>query len=249
LRERERVAVLVTRPAPDNEATADALRARGFEPLVAAMLEFQPLPFHDDEAVYSGVILTSANAIRAIATHPLLQRLQRLPVFAVGARTAQAARDAGFRHVHSAEGDAAALREVVLAHVPARKRAPLLYPAAADLSRDLVGELAARSVKVTWLPVYRMSGRDEFPDDVRDAFARGAIEAVLHYSRRSALAFVAAARRDGLEISALALPQLCLSEPIARALRDAGAGRTIAAKAPSEDDLLDALEQALRKHP
>jgi len=60
------VAVLVTRPAPDNQVTAEALRARGFEPLVASMLVFQPLPFRDDEAVYSGVILTSANAMRAI---------------------------------------------------------------------------------------------------------------------------------------------------------------------------------------
>jgi uroporphyrinogen-III synthase len=247
LRERKRVAVLVTRPAPDNQVTAEALRARGFEPLVASMLVFQPLPFRDDEAVYSGVILTSANAMRAIAAHSLLQRLQRLPVFAVGARTAQAAREAGFADVHSAEGDAAALRELVLAHIPARKRSPLLYPAAADLSRDIAGELAARGLKVTWLPVYRMAGLDDFTHNVRDAFARDAIEAVLHYSRRSALAFVAAARRAGLEISALALPQLCLSEPIARTLRDAGAGRAIAAKAPSENDLLDALEQALRR--
>jgi uroporphyrinogen-III synthase len=247
LLERDGVAVLVTRPAPDNEVTADALRARGFEPLVASMLVFQPLPFHDDEAVYGGVILTSANAMRAIAGHPLLQRLQHLPVFAVGARTAQAARDAGLGDIHSAEGDAAALRELVLAHVPQRKRPALLYPAAADLSRDLVGEFAGRGLKVTWLPVYRMAGLDEFPHDVRDAFAHGAIEAVLHYSRRSALAFVAAARRAGLEISALALPQLCLSEPIAGALRDAGASRAIAAKAPSENDLLDALEQALRR--
>ena len=43
------MAVLVTRPAPDNEATADALRARGFEPLLAPMLAFQPLPFQDDD--------------------------------------------------------------------------------------------------------------------------------------------------------------------------------------------------------
>jgi uroporphyrinogen-III synthase len=241
------VAVLVTRPAPDNEATADALRARGFEPLVASMLVFQPLPVQDEEAVYSGVILTSANAMRAIAAHPLLQRLQRLPVFAVGGRTAQSAREAGFTDVHSAEGDAAALRELILEHVRVRKRSPLLYLAAADLSRDLVGELAARDLNVTWLPVYRMIGLDDFPDDVREAFAGGAIEAVLHYSRRSALAFVAAARRAGLEISALALPQLCLSEPVARTLRDAGAGRAIAAKAPSENDLLNALEQALRR--
>ena len=62
---------------------------------------------------------------------------------------------------------------------------------------------------------YRMMRLDDFAEPVRAAFASDAIEAVLHYSQRSALAFVRAAQRAGLEISALALPQLCLSEPIA----------------------------------
>ena len=36
------MAVLVTRPRPDDEATATALRARGFEVLQAPMLRFEP---------------------------------------------------------------------------------------------------------------------------------------------------------------------------------------------------------------
>lgn len=242
------MAVLVTRPAPDNEATAEALRTRGFEPVLAPMLVFQPLPFRDDDdARYGGVILTSANAIRAIVAHPMLARLLNLPTFVVGARTAQAARDAGFANLHSAESDAAALRELIAANVAAKKRSALLYLAAADVSRDLGGELGLRGITVKSLPVYRMAELDDFAQPVRDAFARHAIDAVLHYSRRTALAFVSAARRAGLEISALALPQVCLSEPIAAALRDAGASRLIVAKAPNETELLDALEQALRR--
>jgi len=38
------VAVLVTRPSPDNEATADALRAKGFDVLLAPMLRFEAVP-------------------------------------------------------------------------------------------------------------------------------------------------------------------------------------------------------------
>lgn len=239
--------VLVTRPAPDNQATAAALRSRGFELMLAPMLVFQPLPFRDETgATHSGVILTSANAIRAVAVHPILPRIQGLPVFAVGARTAQAAREAGFRDVRSAEGDATALRELIAATVPVRKKSALLYLAAADVSRDLGSELGLRNITVDSRPVYRMAELDELAEPVRDAFARDAIEAILHYSRRSAAAFVKAARRAGFEISALALPQLCLSEQVAGALRDAGASRLIVAKTPSEGDLIDALEQVLR---
>lgn len=238
--------VLVTRPAPDNETTAEALAARGIEALLAPMLVYQPLPFRDDEARYRGVILTSANAVRAIAAQPMLQRLQGLPAFAVGARTAQAARDAGFADVRAAEGDAVALRELIAVDA-AMKRHTLLYLSASDVSRDLAGELGLRGVKVASLPVYRMAALDDFPQAVRDAFAQDAVQAVLHYSRRSAIAFIGAARRTGFEISALALPQLCLSEPIAAVLREAGASRTIVAGAPKETELLDALEQAMRR--
>lgn len=243
------MAVLVTRPEPDNAATADTLRARGFQPLLAPVLLFQSLPFRDDEAsAYRGVILTSTNAIRAIAGHPILPRICNLPTFTVGERTAQAARDAAFTDVRSADGDAIALRELILASLPMETRggAPLLYLSAAEISRDLVLELDPHGIEVVRLPVYRMSEAGEIPADVRDAFAHQQIEAVLHYSRRSALAFVKAVRLAGLEISALALPQFCLSELVAAPLREAGANRLIVAGMPTEEALLDSLERGLR---
>ena len=85
------MAVLVTRPAPDNDATADALRGRAFEPLLAPMLTFRALRFQIEEGrEFRGLILTSANAMRALAASPQLARVQGLPVFAVGERTTRA---------------------------------------------------------------------------------------------------------------------------------------------------------------
>ena len=116
------MAVLVTRPHPDDEATAGALRARGFEVLQAPMLRFEPVPFHDDaDARYGAIIVTSANALRAIAPHLAGSRLLKLPLFAVGEHTASAARDAGFSEVMTAKGDAAALRDLVLASVKSKQ--------------------------------------------------------------------------------------------------------------------------------
>ena len=245
------MAVLITRPAPDNDATADALRRRGFEPLLAPMLSFQAMRFQiEDGREFRGLIVTSTNALRAIASSPQLARLQDLPVFAVGARTAQAARDIGFQNVRAAEGDASALRDLVAAKAPERRgAAPLLYLSATDVSRDLGGELGLRGVNVAAIAVYRMVRLDDFTEPVRAAFAGQTIEAVLHFSRRSALAFIRAVQRSGQEITALALPQFCLSEPIAADLREAGATRLSVAKAPTEADLLDALEQVLRAKP
>src|SRR5437868_10769600 len=95
-----RMAVLVTRPHPDAETSAAGLRARGFEVLLAPMLRFEPAAFHDDtEARYGAVIVTSANALRAVEPHLKVSRLLKLPLFAVGEHTATLARDIGFERV------------------------------------------------------------------------------------------------------------------------------------------------------
>ena len=132
------MAILVTRPHPDNEATAAALRGMGHEVLLAPMLRFEAVASGGDlDAGYHAVIVTSANALRAIdlAGHAVLA----VPLFAVGEHTAEAARAAGFAKVISAKGDSDALRDLLRARVKAKelkRKARLLYLAGADLSRD-----------------------------------------------------------------------------------------------------------------
>ena len=244
------MAVLVTRPHPDDEATAAALRARGLEVLRAPMLRFEPVAFHDDlDANYGAVIVTSANALRGIAPHLAGSRLLKLPLFAVGQRTADAARAAGFDRVIAAEGDAAGLRDKVVASVRARelkKAGTLLYLAGADLARDLAGELGERGFNVVTHTTYRMIPVSSLPRDACDGFAANRIEAVLHYSRRSARAFLEAARAAGVEISALAVPQCCISDAVASIVRDAGAPQVMVAGSPDENALFETLDRALR---
>ena len=93
---------------------------------------------------------------------------------------------------------------------------------------------------------YRMAPVPSLPRDVCDAFVAHGIEAVLHYSRRSARAFLDAARSGGVEISALALPECCISATVAAVLRDAGATQVTAAASPDENALFEALDRAVQ---
>ncbi|MGJ5139358.1 uroporphyrinogen-III synthase [Bradyrhizobium oligotrophicum] len=241
------MAVLVTRPAPDNERTAAALRARGFDVLLAPMLRFEPVALPPDAGRdAAGLIVTSSNALRAAAPQLGASALLRLPLFAVGDQTAAAARDAGFTQVISAAGDATALRDLIANGGVVDAGATLLYLAGADISRDLASELAARGYDVVTQTVYRMAQVTSLPREVCDAFAANAIRAVLHYSRRSAAAFVAAIRADGVEISALAVPHACLSANVAEVLREAGATQVTIAAHPDENDMLEGVTRALR---
>jgi uroporphyrinogen-III synthase len=244
------MAVLVTRPHPDAEITASALHARGVKVLLAPMLRFEPVAFKDDaEARYDAVIVTSANALRGIGPHLAERQWLKLPLFAVGEHTASAARHAGFENVIAADGDAARLRDCVLASVQAKevkKASALLYFAGADVSRDLAGELGAHGFSVVTQITYRMVPVAGLPYEVCEAFAAHGIEAVLHYSRRSARAFLDAVCTAGVEISALAIPQCCISAAVASVVRDAGATQVMVAASPDENALFGALDRALR---
>src|ERR1700736_5077816 len=244
------MAVLVTRPHPDDETTASGLRARGFEVLLAPMLRFEAAAFHeDDDTEYGAVMVPSSNAWRGIKAQLKASRLLKLPLFAVGEHTATVAREIGFEHVISGGGGAASLRDLVLAGVKTKalkKASPLLYLAGADLARDLAGELGERGFTVVTHTTYRMAPVSSLPREICDAFAAHRIEAVLHYSRRSARAFLQAARAGGVEISALAIPQCCISAQVATVVRDAGATQVVVAATPDENALLEALDRALR---
>ena len=238
------MAVFVTRPSQDGEKTTQALRARGFEVLASPTLRLEPLPFQDDHgATYDAVIVTSANAVRAVKDDPALKPLLKLRLFAVGDASAEVAGQIGFANVVSASGDGAALRDLVCATL--RKGSTLCYLAGADLGRDLTVELGEHGYTVITHTTYRMMPVLNFPAEVTAAFNSNGIEATLHYSRRSARAFVEAVQASGIEILALALPQVCISQAVASILREAGASRVIVAQTPDENAIFEALDRTL----
>jgi len=230
--------VVVTRPQADAERTASALRARGHEVLVAPLMQVEPIDA-DLGGDWSAVVITSANAPAAIAGNAARETLIKLPLFAVGERTARAAREAGFTQVVSAGGDVRDLVRVVAEH-HAGKVAPLLYLAGEDRAADLIGELAAHGIKAEMRVVYR-AVTAPFPPELVEALKAGEIDAVLHYSRRSADNYLAGAKAAGITAEAFNVRHVCLAETIATPLVAAGATSIAIASQPQEAALIDLL--------
>jgi len=232
------VRLLVTRPQEDGERTAAALRARGHTSVLAPLLRIEPVAAKFGRGPFAGVLTTSANAARAVAAHARLGELHALPVYTVGRRSAEAARAAGFTTVRSAAGDAHALIAVV-AKEQAKTGGPLLYLAGEDRSVDLAAELARHGVTVRTAIVYRAATAERLPPPAHKAIAAGQIDGVLHYSSRSAAAFVRCANAAGMRPRALALTHFCLSAQVAAPLAAAGAASICIAPRPDEDALID----------
>ena len=233
--------VLITRPLKDANATAQVLRARGHDPIVAPLLEIR-----DREGVdaslngVQAILATSANGIRALAK---ISPRRDLRVFAVGTQTAEAARVAGFRDVQSADGDAADLAKAVARWATSQGGA-LLHAAGAQTKGDLAAELTREGFAVRTIALYDAVAAAKFAPETEMALAGGAIDASLFYSPRTAAIFAALAQQSQLRCDRIAA--LCISRSAADALNALTFRQIRVAARPNQEALLallDALER------
>lgn len=232
--------LLVTRPPDDAERTAAALRARGHTVMLAPLLHIEPVAAELGPGPFAAVLTTSANAAHAVAELGRIEELRRLPLYTVGRRSAEAAKAAGFTTVHSAEGDANDLIDMVVREL-AGARAPLLYLTGEERSVDLGAELARHGLKARTVIVYRAAAAERLPGEAEQAIAAGELDGVLHYSRRSAETFVRCAAAAGLHERAVALMHFCLSAQVAEPLSTT---QVRVAPRPEEEALLELVGAA-----
>ena len=226
--------LLVTRPEQDAPRIAAALAARGHQVRLAPLLRIEAIADADLGAgPWDGVLLTSVNAARAAAGHARSGELRSLPALAVGRRTAEAACRAGFPEVISADGSAGELAKLAGRRFAPGKR--LLYLAGTDRARDLAGELASAGITVRTVEIYRAHPAEAFPTEVAAAFQSSEIDGVLHFSRRSAVIFLACAEHAGVSRAALRAVHYCISAQVAEPLAIAGAAALRVAPQPDED--------------
>lgn len=227
--------VLITRAEPAATRSAARLRQRGHEPIVAPLLRIvasgQPMP----DARVDAMVLTSANALVAMPFPPA-----QLPVLAVGAATAAAARAVGFAEVHSAGADRRALARLARDILPPGSR--LLLVAARDRKEDTAALLIAAGHHPLLWTAYAAQARGSLPEAARRALAHGPLDAVLHYSRRSASILLALAGAAGLAGGLLRLRNVCLSSDVSECLRAAGAECLNVALRPDEESLFNCLD-------
>jgi uroporphyrinogen-III synthase len=231
--------LLLTRPEPDATRTAQMLRARKHEVLVAPLLQTQTIDVAFS-GPYAAVLMTSANAARALASHPRAGEVTKLPAFTVGARSAEAARAAGFGEVISADGALAELVTLAASRFAGRSQR-LLYLAGEDRAGDLAGDLGRHGIAVETAVIYRAVAATRLPAELAQALSNARLDGALHYSRRSASTLIELSRAAGVVNTLLDLAHYCFSDEVAGSLRDAGARQISVAPRPDEAALIGLL--------
>lgn len=213
--------VLVLRPREAGARTAQALAARGHEAILAPLLAPAPAGAPLPEGQFDALLATSAQAFegQAFAQAPKdrLAALRGLPIHVVGARTAEAARAAGFHAIGFVEPDAARLA-ARLTGVAAPSR--LLYLAGVERKSGLENALAKAGSQVVAWEVYDARTLERLPEAARLALETGGADAALHFSKRSAQTFCALASDAGLRAQAARLRHVAISADAAAGLAD-----------------------------
>lgn len=221
--------ILLTRPEADARKSAQALGAEGFETLIAPLFEIVSTGASKPDDNFTALLATSAHAFDAVTNS-----FSSMPLHVVGERTAEAAQRKGF-HVTQIAADGENLARMIGQGVQ-----HFLYLAGRERRPELEAQLTQQGHHVTPWIVYETKSAQHFPPQAQAALAAGQIDAVLHFSTRSAALYRALAQRAGLEPQALAPAQIAISARAAREL--VGAKHITLAPTPDLAGLISALK-------
>lgn len=228
--------VLVTRPGEDATETVERLVALGHEAICAPLLRvyFRDVSRQSLDRV-QGILLTSANGARAIVE----SRWRRdIPIFAVGRKTAEVAREHGFSTVRSADGDVEALAQAVAQWANPRKGV-LVHAASAHADGRLATALMSRGFEVSQKTVYDVAVA---PSELLvKALTEWHPDAALFFSSRSALAFCEFVAVHGLKDTTRGIIAAAISAATAESLKPLEFREVRVATAPNQDALLALL--------
>lgn len=227
--------VLVLRPEAQARASAARLAVAGHDPFVAPVLSINATGMPAPAGEFAAVLVTSANAAPALFS---LERASDIPVFAVGRRTAAMLDTMGCGPTVSAPDAACLARLVAEQLAPGR----LLLIAGRDRKGEPEASLGRLGFNVVVWEAYHAIAAPNLPETARHSLAGGDLDAVLHYSRRSAETALALVTAAGLHAD-FAMPRhLCLSDDVAEGLSGLSGATVKVADRPDEDALLALLD-------
>lgn len=231
--------VLVTRPEPGASRTAQRLQETGFQPILLPLTETAALPV--DAGLLPGgavaVAITSANAVR-LASRELIAAHAGLPCHAVGTRTAEAARQAGFLSVSEGPRDAEALADSLAGRLSGMT---IVYLCGRVRFSVFEQRLRAAGVRVHAVETYDTLAVGYSDEAILERLSGQPADAVLLYSAKAAAAMQVLIRRPALQGLFEKTRFFALSTRIAAVLDGTANERIRIAAQPDEDTLLALL--------
>ncbi len=206
--------IWLTRPEADSRALAAELAMRGIHSIVAPVMRIAPCPpAIDTRTRPEALLLSSRHAAHALATLP--NDWRSIPVFCIGAATAEAARSASYAHTTHGESDMLALLPQLVTTLTPGAR--VLYLAGEDTRIDAVSLLNAQHIHAEKIVVYKADAETTLSDTLCESIRSRDVHGVSFFSPRSAQIAIQLLRQHGLSDHAKNITAYCLSLAVAEA--------------------------------
>ncbi|MDR3741321.1 MAG: uroporphyrinogen-III synthase [Terracidiphilus sp.] len=245
--------VLVTRGAGQASKLSDGLRALGATPVEVPVLEIQPPASYDaldvalgESESYDWLILTSANAVRAVVQRAKLLSvaLDSESVAAVGPATAKEAESHG---LHVALVPEAYVAESLVEALAQKARGKRVLLARAEIARDVIPDaLRAAGAEIDVVDAYRNGIPVAAPEQLRAALSE-TLDAATFTSSSSATHLKKVAERAGVAFPLDGVAAVSIGPVTSATLREVGWAPAAEANPHDIPALIAAIEKLLTR--
>jgi len=209
--------ILLTRPLDDCKELILRFKSLGHKVSHLPVIKIQNVNYgkvNFDE--FSGIIFTSANAVKNITTSSINKQIN---CFCVGSSTEKVAKQNGFQNIFCADGNVNNLKEVILQNFD-QKNGSLLYVSgeiiSSNLDKDLISEgyIVKRIINYSTVPIEQVS--DEFIKDLKSSIP----DMVYIYSENSARNYLNLLKKYNLSDYWMHTNLMCLGEKTSSVLNE-----------------------------
>ena len=179
--------ILLTRPLENCSEMILKFKSLGHQVSHLPLLTIEKMKYEEiNFSDYSGIIFTSANAIKFLEINKLDKNIM---CFCVGDTTEKKARSVGFQNTIAASGNVSNLRELILQNY-AFKNKPLLYVSGETISVDLDQQLLKDGYLIKRVINYKVNQAQTYDENFVKELKLNMPDIVYLYSQNSAFSFL-----------------------------------------------------------
>ena len=209
--------ILLTRPLDDCKELILRFKSLGHKVSHLPVIKIQNVNYDKVNInEFSGIIFTSANAIKNLNTSEINKKIN---CFCVGSSTESAAKQNGFQNIFCAEGNVNNLKEVILQNFDNRS-GNLLYVSGEIVSSNLDKDLISEGYKVRRIINYSVLPVEEIGEEFINNLKSSIPDMVYVYSENSAKNYLNLLKKYNLLDYWMNTNLMCLGEKTSSVLNE-----------------------------
>ena len=209
--------ILLTRPLEDCSEMILKFKSLGHQVSHLPLLTIEKMKYEEiNFSDYSGIIFTSANAIKFLDINKLDKNIM---CFCVGDATEKKARSSGFQNTVAAEGNVSNLKELILQTYETKSK-KLLYVSGEIISVDLDVQLMKEGYGIKRVINYRVKHNQKFNESFVKDLKLNMPDMVYIYSQNSAQSFLSFVKNHQFESLWMNTNLSCIGEKTSSILNE-----------------------------